>query len=161
MIFFLVYKDWCPKHPFFSSVLTDIYLCSLHAYKQTLTYTPSKYNHTFSPSSHLIPSLPQTNMAALPPPLSLNFTVSRKLPELVLPAKPTPRKKKQLSDIDDQQGLRFHVPMIMFYQNNLTRKGIDPVRVIREALARALVYYYPFAGMVPLHSKNRFYKNIL
>ena len=78
-----------------------------------------------------------------------------------MPAKPTPRKKKQLSDIDDQQGLRFHVPMIMFYQNNLAQKGIDPVRVIREALARALVYYYPFAGMVPLRYKNRFYKNIL
>ncbi|XP_057478099.1 methanol O-anthraniloyltransferase-like [Actinidia eriantha] len=85
-------------------------------------------------------------MAALPPPRSLNFMVSRKPPELVVPAKPTPRKKKQLSDIDDQQGLRFHVPMIMFYQNNLAQKGIDPVKVIREALARALVYYYPFAG---------------
>ncbi|KAA8527997.1 hypothetical protein F0562_035134 [Nyssa sinensis] len=74
------------------------------------------------------------------------FSVRRREPELVVPAKPTPREAKQLSDIDDQEGLRFHFPMIMFYKTNPLMKGKDPVRAIREAVAKALVYYYPYAG---------------
>ncbi|RHN49359.1 putative alcohol O-acetyltransferase [Medicago truncatula] len=39
---------------------------------------------------------------------SLMFTVRRCQPELVPPAAPTPREVKLLSDIDDQEGLRFN-----------------------------------------------------
>ena len=77
---------------------------------------------------------------------SLSFTVKRHEPELVVPAKPTPREVKQLSDIDDQEGLRFHIPFIFFYKNIPAMEGQDPIRVTKEALARALVYYYPLAG---------------
>uniref|UniRef100_A0A5B7BJL3 Benzyl alcohol O-benzoyltransferase n=1 Tax=Davidia involucrata TaxID=16924 RepID=A0A5B7BJL3_DAVIN len=77
---------------------------------------------------------------------SVPFSVRRREPELVVPAKPTPYEVKQLSDIDDQEGLRFHFPMIMFYKANPLMKGKDPVRVIRETVAKALVYYYPYAG---------------
>ncbi|XAR69225.1 methanol O-anthraniloyltransferase [Bertholletia excelsa] len=72
--------------------------------------------------------------------------VSRREPELVRPARPTPLETKRLSDIDDQESLRFHFPLIMFYRNNPLMEGVDPVAVIREALAKALVYYYPLAG---------------
>ncbi|EFH50094.1 transferase family protein [Arabidopsis lyrata subsp. lyrata] len=65
----------------------------------------------------------------------LTFTVHRKKPELVSPVKPTPRELKLLSDIDDQEGLRFHIPTIFFYRHNPTAYS-DPT----------LVYYYPFAG---------------
>ncbi|KAH7843798.1 hypothetical protein Vadar_020848 [Vaccinium darrowii] len=75
----------------------------------------------------------------------LVFTVRRKTPELVAPAKPTPRELKLLSDIDDQQGLRFHIPVIQFYRNK-DGSMRDPVKVIREAIAKTLVRYYPFAG---------------
>lgn len=75
-----------------------------------------------------------------------SFLVIRGEPQLVAPAKPTPRELKQLSDIDDQGALRFQVPFIFFYPNSPIMDGQDPVRVIREALAKALVYYYPFAG---------------
>ncbi|KAF3589587.1 hypothetical protein F2Q69_00032487 [Brassica cretica] len=75
----------------------------------------------------------------------LSFKVHRWKPELVTPAKPTPRELKPLSDIDDQQGLRFQLPMIFFYRPNFT-SNFDPVQVIRRALGRTLVYYYPFAG---------------
>ena len=55
---------------------------------------------------------------------------------------------KKLSDIDDQQGLRLHLPAIWIYKNNDNPliEGKDPVKVIKEALGRALVYYYPLAG---------------
>ncbi|GAV70647.1 Transferase domain-containing protein [Cephalotus follicularis] len=81
-----------------------------------------------------------------PPPTSLVFTVRRREPELISPAMPTPRERKPLSDIDDQDGLRFHIPSIVFYRYNPSMQGKDPVNVIREALAEALVFYYPFAG---------------
>ncbi|KAB1205269.1 Benzyl alcohol O-benzoyltransferase [Morella rubra] len=77
---------------------------------------------------------------------SLVFTVRRCEPELVAPAKPTPHEFKQLSDIDDQDGLRFQVPVIQFYKYDPSMRGRDPAKVIREALAQTLVFYYPFAG---------------
>ncbi|XP_015897713.1 alcohol acyl transferase 1 allele GSa-like [Ziziphus jujuba] len=85
----------------------------------------------------------------------LAFHVKRCKPELVVPSKPTPHEVKYLSDIDDQEGLRFQVPFIWFYENKKNHNnsttpsmelGKDPVKVIREGLGKALVYYYPFAG---------------
>ncbi|XP_028755979.1 methanol O-anthraniloyltransferase-like [Neltuma alba] len=69
--------------------------------------------------------------------------------ELVAPAKPTPCETKKLSDIDDQEGLRFHLPLVMFFRNDNEAsilEGKDPAMVIREAISQALVYYYPLAG---------------
>jgi len=80
------------------------------------------------------------------PAASLRFTVRRKAAELVTPAGPTPRELKRLSDIDDQDGLRFHIPVIQFYRRDASMGGRDPVAVVRDAVARALVHYYPFAG---------------
>lgn len=79
---------------------------------------------------------------------SLRFTVRRQPPVLVAPASPTPYELKKLSDIDDQEGLRFQIPVIQFYRNNqeLSARGVDPARVVKEALSKALVSYYPFAG---------------
>ncbi|KAK9928274.1 hypothetical protein M0R45_025419 [Rubus argutus] len=81
-------------------------------------------------------------------PCSLVFQVNRSQPQLITPAKPTPRETKMLSDIDDQEGFRFQVPFIIVYKNNPSMsKREDPVQVvIREALGRALVHYYPLAG---------------
>ena len=85
---------------------------------------------------------------ALAPPTSLVFKVQRCKPELVAPAKPTPYEFKQLSDIDDQKGLRFLISTIHFYKHDssILQEIRDPVKVIREALAQTLVFYYPFAG---------------
>ncbi|GMN55313.1 hypothetical protein TIFTF001_024433 [Ficus carica] len=83
---------------------------------------------------------------AAPALATLVFTVTRRELELVPPAMPTPRELKQLSDIDDQESLQFQIPVVHFYKRNPSVKGRDPVRVIREPLARALVFYYPFAG---------------
>ncbi|CAK8570738.1 unnamed protein product [Lathyrus sativus] len=77
---------------------------------------------------------------------SLLFTVKRQAPEFVTPSKPTPHEIKLLSDIDDQDGLRFQIPVIQFYKYDPNMAGKDPVDVIRKALAETLVFYYPFAG---------------
>ena len=69
---------------------------------------------------------------------SLAFQVNRSEPQLIKPAKPTPRETKRLSDVDDQQGTRFHFPLILSYRNK-ENQG-DPVTAIRDALSRALVY---------------------
>ncbi|XP_054816160.1 benzyl alcohol O-benzoyltransferase-like [Prosopis cineraria] len=79
-------------------------------------------------------------------PSALSFTVRRRQPELIAPAKATPREVKLLSDIDDQEGLRFQIPVIQFYRYDAFMRGKDPVVVIRKALAETLVLYYPFAG---------------
>uniref|UniRef100_A0A8R7QP20 10-deacetylbaccatin III 10-O-acetyltransferase n=2 Tax=Triticum urartu TaxID=4572 RepID=A0A8R7QP20_TRIUA len=78
--------------------------------------------------------------------MSLSFTVQRKAVELVMPAGPTPRELKRLSDIDDQDGLRFHIPVIQFYRHDASMFGKDPAAVVRDAVAKALMHYYPFAG---------------
>ncbi|KAM7486632.1 hypothetical protein LguiA_002641 [Lonicera macranthoides] len=77
---------------------------------------------------------------------NLVFMVRRHEPELIAPSKPTPHEFKLLSDIDDQQSVRFQVPVIQFYPSNRENVNSDPVKVIRDALAEALVFYYPFAG---------------
>ncbi|KAF3449610.1 hypothetical protein FNV43_RR10341 [Rhamnella rubrinervis] len=86
-----------------------------------------------SPSSHIA---------------AISFQVKRCEPELVVPAKPTPREVKKLSEIDSQPATRFQIPVIWFYKNssNNNSDGRDPVKVIREALGQTLVYYYPLAG---------------
>ncbi|XP_010275172.1 PREDICTED: benzyl alcohol O-benzoyltransferase [Nelumbo nucifera] len=77
---------------------------------------------------------------------SLVFTVRRRQPELIAPAKPTPHEFKDLSDIDDQEGLRFQIPVIQFYRYDPSMEGRNPTQAIRQAIAKALVFYYPFAG---------------
>jgi len=80
------------------------------------------------------------------PPTPLVFKVSRREPVLITPSEPTPHELKPLSDIDDQDGLRVQIPLIYFYPYDPSMQRRDPVEVIKEALAKTLVFYYPFAG---------------
>ncbi|XP_074321647.1 benzyl alcohol O-benzoyltransferase-like [Silene latifolia] len=76
----------------------------------------------------------------------LALKVTRAMSDIVCPAEPTPREQKMLSDLDDQGGFRLHMAGIMFFKAHPTMEGKDPVKVIKGALAKALVFYYPFAG---------------
>ncbi|CAM0943138.1 unnamed protein product [Alopecurus aequalis] len=76
------------------------------------------------------------------------FTVRRGKPVLVSPAAPTPRETKALSDLDDAEGMRFYSSGIHLYRANPAKQGVDPAAVIRDALARALVPYYPLSGRI-------------
>ncbi|KAL4199292.1 hypothetical protein AMTRI_Chr03g144200 [Amborella trichopoda] len=77
---------------------------------------------------------------------TLEFSVTVSEPVLVTPSRPTPYEIKPLSDIDDQEGFRFQIPVVQFYRKDPKMDGRDPARVVRDALSEALVYYYPFAG---------------
>lgn len=118
----------------------------------TLTLTFEQTNTNVSPSTIILKALLLLlsfhllyHLCVMATP-SLVFAVHRQEPELIAPAKPTPHEYKLLSDIDDQEGLRFQIPVIQFYQYSPSMQGKDPARVIREALAQTLVFYYPFAG---------------
>ncbi|XP_076908708.1 benzyl alcohol O-benzoyltransferase-like [Bidens hawaiensis] len=78
----------------------------------------------------------------------LTFGVKRHAPEMITPATPTPRELKLLSDIDIQPSLQYLIPLIFFYPSNPKMGGINPASVIRDALAKLLVFYYPLAGRV-------------
>ncbi|KAJ6810648.1 uncharacterized protein M6B38_103965 [Iris pallida] len=67
--------------------------------------------------------------------------VTKKPPALVAPCEPTPTGYHPLSLLDRLPAMRSYVHMIHVF-----RSGREPARVIREALARALVPYYPVAG---------------
>ena len=73
------------------------------------------------------------------------FTVRKRPAVLVAPAAPT-RELKRLSVFDEQDSMRFQISNLHFYRRDESMGGKDPVRVIQEALAKALVPYYPFAG---------------
>ncbi|XP_065872836.1 benzyl alcohol O-benzoyltransferase-like [Euphorbia lathyris] len=79
-------------------------------------------------------------------PISLQFKVYRGTPELVIPAKPTPYEFKQLSDLENLDCFKVHIPGLTIYSHNPSKNGVDPVAVIRKAIAETLVFYYPFAG---------------
>ncbi|KAI5673877.1 hypothetical protein M9H77_14241 [Catharanthus roseus] len=52
-----------------------------------------------------------------------------------------------LASIGIWEGLHFETPVIQFYSCcDSFMKGKDPVKIIREAIAETLVFYYPFAG---------------
>ncbi|XP_071703738.1 benzyl alcohol O-benzoyltransferase-like [Rutidosis leptorrhynchoides] len=87
----------------------------------------------------------------------LKFTVRRRAPELIVPAKPTPRELKPLSDLDDSQGLRRQMWLIHIYRGHHQKMidKINPATVIRKALGKLLVFYYPFAGRLKEGPKNK------
>ncbi|KAG6511574.1 acyl transferase 4-like [Zingiber officinale] len=85
--------------------------------------------------------------------MSMASWVTKVAEELVAPCEPTPSATLPLSSIDHALGLAFMLEMISVYPNsNLEhhRHGVSlsAAKVIREALAKALVPYYPVAGRV-------------
>ncbi|GLJ55430.1 hypothetical protein SUGI_1190110 [Cryptomeria japonica] len=68
---------------------------------------------------------------------------------MVRPCLPSPKTTLYLSNLDDQSMLRFMVRQILLYKvyNNSNSNSLgNPAKVIREALSKVLVYYYPMAG---------------
>ncbi|KAG8084757.1 hypothetical protein GUJ93_ZPchr0010g11305 [Zizania palustris] len=87
--------------------------------------------------------------------MTMSSVVRRGAAELVAPARATPYEFKPLSDIDDQEGLRFYRSGIYLYRRCAAMDGVDPAAVLRAALAEALVHYYPLAGRIVEASPGR------
>ncbi|KAL5225410.1 hypothetical protein ABZP36_012049 [Zizania latifolia] len=84
----------------------------------------------------------------------VSFKANRSDPELVVPALPTPRETKTLSDVDTQPALRFYATGVEFFSRRPTIDGDDDhaqpedaAKAVKAALAKALVYFYPVAGL--------------
>ncbi|CAM0957098.1 unnamed protein product [Alopecurus aequalis] len=84
----------------------------------------------------------------------VTFTARRSEPELLSPARATPRETKALSDLDDQRTLRYYETVVGFFSSNSSSPD-NPAKVIRAALMEALVYYYPIAGRLREDSGGR------
>nr|XP_048319546.1 alcohol acyl transferase 1 allele RGb-like [Ziziphus jujuba var. spinosa] len=78
----------------------------------------------------------------------LPFQVKQSEPQLIVPSKPTPNELKNLSDIDAHGLVRCQIPFIWYYKNNPkpSMENRDPVKLIKDALGKALVHFYPLAG---------------
>ncbi|KAG1346253.1 acyl transferase 4 [Cocos nucifera] len=72
----------------------------------------------------------------------MKFSVTKLAPALVGPSEPTPDGNLPLSSIDLTPALRD----VMVDSIHVFQHGVEPARVIREALSKALVPYYPVAG---------------
>ncbi|XP_057728760.1 spermidine coumaroyl-CoA acyltransferase-like [Arachis stenosperma] len=90
-----------------------------------------------------------------------SFKIENKDVEYVKPSKHTPSTTLSLSTIDNRPEFLPLSQVIRVYQlqnNNTTKKNCysknDPAIVIKEALSKALVYYYPLAGKLVKHHSN-------
>ncbi|KAJ3686591.1 hypothetical protein LUZ61_015755 [Rhynchospora tenuis] len=71
------------------------------------------------------------------------FEVTKISEGVVKPAEPTPNQTLRLAWVDRYPTHRGLVESIHIY-----RSATDPAKVIREALAKALVFFYPLAGHI-------------
>ncbi|KAH7652053.1 Benzyl alcohol O-benzoyltransferase protein [Dioscorea alata] len=70
-----------------------------------------------------------------------DFIVTRSSQAMVLPSKPTPTNNLPLSSIDKALGMRNMMELFQVFH-----AGHHPAKLIKQALAMALVPYYPVAG---------------
>ncbi|KAH9309801.1 hypothetical protein KI387_037712, partial [Taxus chinensis] len=74
------------------------------------------------------------------------FCATLKDPVNVVPAEETPKEVLYLTNIDDQDIIRVTLQTLHVYAASANFSGAYPAEVIRNALSKALVYYYPLAG---------------
>ncbi|KAK1400970.1 putative taxadien-5-alpha-ol O-acetyltransferase [Heracleum sosnowskyi] len=73
---------------------------------------------------------------------------------LVKPAGFTPTEVLSLSTLDNDQVVEMIYQTVYVYKaNNIT--NLDPSLVIKEALSKVLVHYYPFAGKIKREKDNK------
>ncbi|KAK9279328.1 hypothetical protein L1049_013007 [Liquidambar formosana] len=96
------------------------------------------------------------------------FLLDRKDVVLVKPSKPTPSEVLSVSTLDNDHNLEILCQTVFVYQANVTpsygnthdlplnlSSQADPACVLKEALSKVLVYYYPLAGKLKRHSDGK------
>ncbi|KAJ7513607.1 hypothetical protein O6H91_23G006200 [Diphasiastrum complanatum] len=82
----------------------------------------------------------------------MELKVVAEMPEVVVPAEPTPEGAFYLSNID--QVVNFYVETVYFFKANAA-KGVDNVaEVLKEALSKLLVPYHFLAGRLTLNMQQ-------
>lgn len=77
----------------------------------------------------------------------VTFTARRNKAEMVMPARPTPRETKPVSDMDDHPGHLVYIPLLEFFRCRFCHNSSSSkAKAVKAALAEALVWYYPVAG---------------
>ncbi|PIA51693.1 hypothetical protein AQUCO_01100513v1 [Aquilegia coerulea] len=71
----------------------------------------------------------------------MSFTVTRSSGVMVQPSEPTPSGTLELSVIDKSPSTGVSISVLFVFKH-----GHEPAKVIKEALSKALVPYYPIAG---------------
>ncbi|XP_047309355.1 spermidine coumaroyl-CoA acyltransferase-like [Impatiens glandulifera] len=80
------------------------------------------------------------------------FLVNKKDIFLVKPSEPTPSVVLSFSSIDNDYKIELLVHTIHVYKANDQESNLqDPSCLIKDALSRVLVYYYPMAGKLKRH----------
>ncbi|KAL3635078.1 hypothetical protein CASFOL_022132 [Castilleja foliolosa] len=80
----------------------------------------------------------------------MKFNVTCISEGMVVPSSVTPSGVYELSAIDKLPSLRCNVPSLHVYKHG----GPGSANTIREALSKALVYYYPLAGRLQVSDRN-------
>ncbi|KAG5029080.1 hypothetical protein JHK87_012594 [Glycine soja] len=77
------------------------------------------------------------------------------------PSKPTPTTVLSLSTIDMLDNINLFSPLINLHvyrsasHNSLNTTKLDPAKVIKEVLSKALFYYHPLAGKLVRHADGK------
>ncbi|XP_027346812.1 spermidine coumaroyl-CoA acyltransferase-like [Abrus precatorius] len=83
-----------------------------------------------------------------------NLTIEKDV-KFIKPSKPTPTTILSLSTIDNFLSPNFFTQSIHLYRSINHSSKLEPARVIKEALSKALFYYYPFAGKLVRHADGK------
>lgn len=75
---------------------------------------------------------------------------------LIKPSKSTPSSVLPLSTLDNRPDVNFLCQTVHVYRPTVhDSDSIDPAQVVKEALSKALIYYYPLAGRLVRHADGK------
>ncbi|KAK7363130.1 hypothetical protein VNO77_05260 [Canavalia gladiata] len=80
-----------------------------------------------------------------------SFSIENKDVIFIKPSKPTPTTILSLSSIDNSPENNFYTQSLYVYRSANHKTKLDPANVIKEAISKALFYYYPLAGKIVRH----------
>ena len=86
---------------------------------------------------------------------SMDFKVQLVESSFVTPTEPAPRKELWLSSLDLVQANKGHTPTIYLYSSNdIAAADFFNVARLKEAMAKALVAFYPLAGRLGVNDDD-------